>query len=281
MKWIQNAKHFNWCGGCTVQNLKYQKQLYYKEKQISDIMQRIGKIQKLKINKIIGCEKTFNYRNKMEYTFSDNPWFIGDESYDNVIIGLHVPKRFDKILNINECHINHEVFNEILNISKEISNKYNLIPYDVKNHTGFLRFLVLRIGIHTNEVMVNIVTAGFKPEIIKPLVDALSSKIKVIKSIVNTINNEKSNIASGTTKLLYGQEFINEKIGDCEFKISANSFFQTNSYQVKTLYDYIVKTANFKEDDIVYDLYCGAGTIGIYISKFVKKFTELKLLKMQ
>ena len=92
MKWIQKCEHFNWCGGCTVQNLKYQKQLYYKEKQISDIMQRIGKIQKLKINKIIGCEKTFNYRNKMEYTFSDNPWFIGDESYDNVIIGLHVPK---------------------------------------------------------------------------------------------------------------------------------------------------------------------------------------------
>lgn len=273
------CEHFNWCGGCTVQNLKYQKQLYYKEKQISDIMQRIGKIQKLKINKIIGCEKTFNYRNKMEYTFSDNPWFIGDESYDNVIIGLHVPKRFDKILNINECHINHEVFNEILNISKEISNKYNLIPYDVKNHRGFLRFLVLRIGIHTNEVMVNIVTAGFKPEIIKPLVDALSSKIKVIKSIVNTINNEKSNIASGTTKLLYGQEFINEKIGDCEFKISANSFFQTNSYQVKTLYDYIVKTANFKKDDIVYDLYCGAGTIGIYISKFVKKVYGIEIVE--
>lgn len=215
----------------------------------------------------------------MEYTFSDNPWFIGDESYDNVIIGLHVPKRFDKILNINECHINPEVFNEILNISKEISNKFNLIPYDVKNHTGFLRFLVLRIGIHTNEVMVNIVTAGFKPEIIKPLVDALSSKIKVIKSIVNTINNEKSNIASGTTKLLYGQEFINEKIGDCEFKISANSFFQTNSYQVKILYDYIVKTANFKEDDIVYDLYCGAGTIGIYISKFVKKVYGIEIVE--
>ena len=273
------CEHFIWCGGCTVQNLKYQKQLYYKEKQISDIMQRIGKIQKLKINKIIGCEKTFNYRNKMEYTFSDNPWFIGDESYDNVIIGLHVPKRFDKILNINECHINHKVFNEILNISKEISNKYNLIPYDVKNHTGFLRFLVLRIGIHTNEVMVNIVTAGYKPEIIKPLVDALSSKIKVIKSIVNTINNEKSNIASGTTKLLYGQEFINEKIGDCEFKISANSFFQTNSYQVKTLYDYIIKTANFKEDDIVYDLYCGAGTIGIYISKFVKKVYGIEIVE--
>ena len=273
------CEHFDWCGGCTNQQLYYQKQLEYKHKQISEIMVRIGKAEGLKINQIIGCEKTFNYRNKMEYTFSDNPWFIGDESYDNVIIGLHVPKRFDKILNINECHINHEVFNEIINISKNISNQYNLIPYDVKKHTGFLRFLVIRIGIHTNEVMVNIVTAGFKPKIIKPLVDALSLKVDSIKSIVNTINNEKSNIASGTTKLLYGQEFINEKIGDCEFKISANSFFQTNSYQVKTLYDYIVKTANFKDNDIVYDLYCGAGTIGIYISKFVKKVYGIEIVE--
>jgi len=273
------CEHFDWCGGCTNQQLYYQKQLEYKHKQISEIMVRIGKAKGLKINQIIGCEKTFNYRNKMEYTFSDNPWFIGDESYDNVIIGLHVPKRFDKILNINECHINHEVFNEIINISKNISNQYNLIPYDVKKHTGFLRFLVIRIGIHTNEVMVNIVTAGFKPKIIKPLVDALSLKVDSIKSIVNTINNEKSNIASGTTKLLYGQEFINEKIGDCEFKISANSFFQTNSYQVKTLYDYIVKTANFKDSDIVYDLYCGAGTIGIYISKFVKKVYGIEIVE--
>ena len=273
------CEHFDWCGGCTNQQLYYQKQLEYKHKQISEIMVRIGKAKGLKINQIIGCEKTFNYRNKMEYTFSDNPWFIGDESYDNVIIGLHVPKRFDKILNINECHINHEVFNEIINISKNISNQYNLIPYDVKKHTGFLRFLVIRIGIHTNEVMVNIVTAGFKPKIIKPLVDALSLKVDSIKSIVNTINNEKSNIASGTTKLLYGQEFINEKIGDCEFKISANSFFQTNSYQVKTLYDYIVKTANFKDNDIVYDLYCGAGTIGIYISKFVKKVYGIEIVE--
>ena len=273
------CEHFDWCGGCTNQQLYYQKQLEYKHKQISEIMVRIGKAKGLKINQIIGCEKTFNYRNKMEYTFSDNPWFIGDESYDNVIIGLHVPKRFDKILNINECHINHEVFNKIINISKDISNQYNLIPYDVKKHTGFLRFLVIRIGIHTNEVMVNIVTAGFKPKIIKPLVDALSLKVDSIKSIVNTINNEKSNIASGTTKLLYGQEFINEKIGDCEFKISANSFFQTNSYQVKTLYDYIVKTANFKDSDIVYDLYCGAGTIGIYISKFVKKVYGIEIVE--
>tara|TARA_B100000902_G_scaffold26676_1_gene32117 strand:- start:2215 stop:3603 length:1389 start_codon:yes stop_codon:yes gene_type:complete len=273
------CEHFKWCGGCTTQQLDYQKQLYYKQKQVSDILNKIGGEKNLDINTIIGCEHTLFYRNKMEYTFSGVPWYIGDESYDDIIIGLHVPKRFDKILNINKCHINHEVFNDILKISKEVAIKEKMIPYHVRKHTGFLRFLVIRIGIHTNEVMVNLVTAGYKPKIIKPLVDALTDRIPNIKSIVNTINNQKSNIASGTSKLLYGDEFIYEKIGDYIFKISANSFFQTNSYQVKTLYDYIIKTANFKKSDIVYDLYCGTGTIGIYVSSFVKKVYGIEIVK--
>ena len=273
------CEHFKWCGGCTTQQLDYQRQLYYKQKQVSDILNKIGGEKNLDINTIIGCENTFFYRNKMEYTFSGIPWYIGDESYDDVIIGLHVPKRFDKILNINKCHINHEVFNDILKISKEVAVKEKMIPYHVRKHTGFLRFLVIRIGIHTNEVMVNLVTAGYKPKIIKPLVDALVDGIPNIKSIVNTINNQKSNIASGTSKLLYGDEYINEKIGDYTFKISANSFFQTNSYQVKTLYDYIIKTADFKKSDIVYDLYCGTGTIGIYVSSFVKKVYGIEIVK--
>ena len=103
-----------------------------------------------------------------------------------------------------------------------------MIPYNVRKHKGFLRFLVIKIGVHTNEVMVNLVTAGYKPDIIKPLVNALRDKIPSIKSIVNTINTRKSNIVSGTSKLIYGREYINEKIGEYVFKISANSFFQTN-----------------------------------------------------
>ena len=127
--------------------------------------------------------------------------------------------------------------------------------------------------------MVNLVTAGYKPEIIKPLVDELVDRIPNIKSIVNTINTKKSNIVSGTSKLLYGEEFINEKIGDYIFKISPNSFFQTNSYQVKTLYDYILKTADFKKTDVLYDLYCGTGTIGIYLAKHVKQVYGIEIVE--
>ena len=273
------CEHFDWCGGCTTQQLNYQKQLYYKQKQIFDILDKIGNSKDLYINPIIGCNKIFFYRNKMEYTFSGSPWYIHDENYDDIIIGLHVPKRFDKILNINKCHINHEVFNDILQISKEVVVKKNMIPYDVRKHTGFLRFLVIRIGINTDEVMVNLVTASYKPKIIKPLVDALINKISNIKSIINTINIKKSNIVSGNSKLLYGKEYINEKIGRYIFKISANSFFQTNSYQVKTLYDYIIKIADFKKSDIVYDLYCGTGTIGIYIAQLVKQVYGIEIVE--
>jgi 23S rRNA (uracil1939-C5)-methyltransferase len=149
----------------------------------------------------------------------------------------------------------------------------------VRKHIGFLRFLVIRIGVHTDEVMVNLVTAGYKPETIKPLVDAIKDKIPNITSIVNTINTKKSNIASGSSKLLYGKDFINEKIGDYIFKISANSFFQTNSYQVKTLYDYIIKIGDFKKTDILYDLYCGTGTIGIYLANHVNRVYGIEIVE--
>ena len=127
--------------------------------------------------------------------------------------------------------------------------------------------------------MVNLVTSGYKPKIIKPIVDLIQDKFPNVKSIVNTINANKNNTASGSIKLIHGESYINEKIGDYIFKVSANSFFQTNSYQVKTLYDYIVKTGEFKKNDIVYDLYCGTGTIGIYISSFVKKVYGIEIVE--
>jgi len=273
------CEHFKYCGGCTIQQLNYEKQIHYKQQQVYDIFTKIGHIKDPKINTIIPCDKTFYYRNKMEYTFSGNPWFVENEIYDDVIIGLHVPKRFDKILNINTCHINDPIFNELSAVIKKHVNKLKLEPYDVVNHKGFLRFLVLRIGVHTGQIMVNLVTAGYKPQLIESLIDTIIDRFPNVKSIINTINANKNNTATGKTKLLYGKSFISEKIGNYTFKVSANSFFQTNSYQVERLYDYIIKTATFKKTDIVYDLYCGTGTIGIYISSFVKKVYGIELVE--
>ena len=273
------CNHFKYCGGCTLQQLNYEKQIYYKQQQVYDIISKIGEIKNPKINDIIPCEKTFYYRNKMEYTFSNNPWYIDNETYDDVIIGLHVPKRFDKILSIDKCYINDPIFNELNASIKKKANEIKLEPYDVRKHIGFLRFLVLRIGVHTREVMVNLVTSGYKPKLIEPIKNLIIDQFPDVKSIVNTINANKNNTATGNTKLIFGESYINEKIGNYIFKVSANSFFQTNSYQVKTLYDYIIKTAKFKKSDIVYDLYCGTGTIGIYLSSFVKKVYGIELVE--
>ena len=182
------CSHFKYCGGCTLQQLNYEKQIYYKQQQVYDILTKIGEIKNPKINDIIPCEKIFYYRNKMEYTFSGNPWYIDNETYDDVIIGLHVPKRFDKILSIDECHINDPIFNDLKNTIKICANKFKLKPYDVRKHVGFLRFLVIRIGVQTNEVMVNLVTSGYQPKLIKPIVDLIVNKFPKVKSIVNTIN---------------------------------------------------------------------------------------------
>ncbi len=273
------CEHFKYCGGCTIQQMKYNKQLFHKEKQVFEIFNKIGGLRNPSINPIIGCDNVFFYRNKMEYTFSDNPWYVDDESYDDIIVGLHVPKRFDKILNINNCHINYEKFNDITNIVKQVANSEKMIAYNVVKHTGFLRYLVIRVGIHTNELMVNIVTSGFNKKLISKFSEKLLEKNPDITSIVNTINAEKNNTARGYTKTIQGSSFIHEKIGQYKFKISANSFFQTNSYQVKSLYDYIVKTAAFNKNDVVYDLYCGTGTISIFISKFVKKVYGIELVE--
>jgi 23S rRNA (uracil1939-C5)-methyltransferase len=127
--------------------------------------------------------------------------------------------------------------------------------------------------------MVNLVTSGYKPTLIKPIIDLIIKKFSNVSSIVNTINANRNNTATGNTKIIYGKSYINEKIGNYIFKISSNSFFQTNSYQVKTLYDYIIKTAEFKKSDIVYDLYCGTGTIGIYISSYVKKVYGIEIVE--
>tara|TARA_B100000029_G_C17535256_1_gene944665 strand:- start:101 stop:1492 length:1392 start_codon:yes stop_codon:yes gene_type:complete len=263
--------HFPTCGGCSFQQLSYKKQLEYKQKQIYDIFERIGEVQKPKINKIIGSNKKYYYRNKMEFTFSDNPWYIADESYDKIVLGLHVPKRFDKILNVDDCHIQDKIFNDILKFIREKSIKLNLEPYNVRKHVGLLRYLIFKIGIYTNEIMLNIVTAKEENKIIK-LSEIILKEFPKITTIVNTINSTKSNTAIGQKEhIIYGKGYINEKIGKYKFRISPSAFFQTNSFQVKTLYDYILKISEINKEDVIFDLFSGTGTIAIYLANKAKK----------
>ena len=265
--------HFNDCGGCSFQNFDYKQQIKEKSNQVEDILTHIGNFQNLNIMPLKEAKEQFKYRNKMEFTFSNNPWFEkhNPKEKKELCLGLHPKGRFDKIIDIESCEIQSDIANKIVTISREISIKNNLIPYDIKKHVGFLRQLVIRSSSFNNETMIILVTSKNDQKKLSPIVKALS-KIKEVKCIINSINKRKADVSSSPEQyLLYGDDFIIEKLGNYKFKISADSFFQTNSKQAEKLYDIIKKEADLKGNEIIYDLYCGTGTIGIYLSDKAKK----------
>ena len=266
------CEHFKYCGGCSFQNLDYEIQIQQKMQQIKDIFNRIGHQKDYVIDPIQSCENIYEYRNKMEFTFSNRRWILKDEPLNvtsDFALGLHIPGRYDKILNINKCHIQRDQANKILNIVQEYS--IDMMPYDIIAHTGFLRNLMIRHTENTNEIMVNIVTAFEDIKALKPIVDKIVKEIKNIKSVVNNVTSRKAGVSIGEYEInLYGENFIQEIINGLTFNISANSFFQTNTKQTEKLYSTIINESNLTKEDIVYDLYCGTGTIGISMAKYVK-----------
>ena len=278
------CSHFGVCGGCKIQNLSYEEQLNEKAQQVEDAFHRLGGFNDFKMDNIVGADPIFNYRNKMEFTFSPYRWVLESEPKDvdkTFALGLHIPGRYDKILDINECHIQPEIGNQILKITRDVCLKHEeLKPYDPKSHIGFLRYLMLRYGINTNQIMVNIVTAYDDLDKLSPLIDALLEQIPEITSMVNNVNTRKSDVAFGEFEtLVFGEPFIQETIGDLIFEISANSFFQTNTFQGKQLYEEVVKATRLTGSEIVFDLYCGTGTIGLYLANQVKEVYGFEVIR--
>jgi len=268
------CEHFKDCGGCTFQNLDYTEQLAAKEIQVKDTFQRIGGFKEVTIEPILGCEEIFHYRNKMEFTFSNRRWVTDDELEEastDFALGLHVPGRYDKILNIDECHIQSKDSNRILNLVKKMTLDLELVPYDIKAHTGFMRHLMIRHGDASDEIMVNIVTSRDEHEKLQPIVDKLREEFPNIVSIVNNVTSRRAGVSTGEEQfVLFGKDTINDKLGDYEYMISADSFFQTNTHQAKRLYDIIKEEADLTREDVLYDLFCGTGSISIYLAKSAK-----------
>jgi 23S rRNA (uracil1939-C5)-methyltransferase len=275
------CNHFKYCGGCVHQNLTYAEQLKEKQAQVENIFQRMGKYKDLKINPIIGCENIWNYRNKMEFTFSSNIWHENSNSPNMPLaLGLHIPKRFDKILDISDCHIQNKECNDILNDAKSMAIELGLTTWDVRKHEGFLRNLVLRKGHHTNEIMVNIVTSEFDEMKVLPIVQNLTGRYPNIKSIVNNVTSRHAGTTQGQSEhLLFGESFIHEKLDNFSFEISANSFFQTNTVQADKLYQLIKNECNLAGDEVVYDLFCGTGSISIFIAENAKHVYGFELVE--
>ncbi len=267
-----------------IQSLSYDEQIKEKSAQVEDVFIRLAGFTDFKLDKVVKADAIYNYRNKMEFTFSPNRWVLDSEPEGvdkSFALGLHIPGRFDKILDVNNCHIQPEIGNRILKTAREVCLKNpELRPYNPRSHVGFLRFLMLRYGVNTGDLMVNIVTSYHDINKVSLLADVLLEKFPDITSLVNNVNTRKADVAFGEYEtLLFGESYIREKIGELNFKISANSFFQTNTLQGELLYKEVEKLIGFKGDEIVYDLYCGTGTIGLFLSQKAKAIYGFEVIR--
>ncbi len=259
------CSYFGFCGGCTWQNLKYEEQLRFKTKQVKDSLERIGDFTDPPVQNALGSDHVFYYRNKMEYAFSPHP----DKK---LVLGLHPRKRFDLVFDLKECFLQSETANKIVDFVRTFAKEKNLRAYDHRSQSGLLRFLVIKEGKNTDETMVNLVTykGDFPP--VKDFCDAIFSNFPSVKSIVRNINSKLSQIAVGEVEEhLGGERIITEKLGKFVFEISSNSFFQTNPTQAEKLYQMVLKLADLQGDEEVLDLYCGNGTISLFLSSAAKK----------
>lgn len=277
------CKHFDYCGGCTWQNLDYTDQLLHKTHIVKDAIKHISGLENCDIRPIKASARPFHYRNKMEFSFADRKWLTPDELGNPDIskdfaLGLHVPGTFDKILHIEKCLLQTPECNDILEFISHYAKENDLKPYGIKSHNGFLRFLVIRQSYFNKEIMVNIVTAYEDNKVLIPLALKLQQEFPLISSIVNNVNTRKAQIAQGEKEiLLAGKDHITDKIGPFEFNISANSFFQTNTKQAAILYDTALDFAELQENDTVWDLYSGTGTISLYLAQKAKQVTGFEI----
>ncbi len=267
------CKYFGTCGGCKLQYLDYQTQLEFKYKNVVDAFERIGGIKNPNVLQVVGSEASYFYRNKMEFTFSNQRWLTNEEvnSTDEIKktfgLGLHIPKFFEKVLDIDECWLQKEQTNKIINFTREFVRENELTIYTTKTHEGYLRHLVIRTSEVTGEIMVNLVTTYDKPAMMKKYSELLTQNVPEVTTVVNNVTSRKSMVAVGETERVYhGSGFIYEKLGGYKFRISANSFFQTNSKQAERLYSVVKEYATLKGGEVVYDLYSGTGSIALYLS---------------
>ena len=275
------CKHFYDCGGCKLQHIDYNYQIKFKQENIINNFKKIGKVSIDKFSKIIPAKKSFKYRNKMEYSFTNNRWLnnkeiLSKKKLDKNGIGLHIEKMWDKILNIDKCLLQDEPSNKIRNGLKEFAIKNKISFYDLKHKKGHLRTMMIRTS-SLKETMVLIQFYENDMLKIKKVLKFLKSNFPEINSLLYCVN-KKANDSIYDQKIICfsGKPYIEEKIKRLKFKISAKSFFQTNIEQTENLYKIIETFCNLNGNEIVYDLYSGTGSIGLYLSKKCKKIIGIE-----
>ncbi|MEM6648317.1 MAG: 23S rRNA (uracil(1939)-C(5))-methyltransferase RlmD [Bacteroidota bacterium] len=276
--------YFGTCGGCKWQHVQYQAQLDAKRQSVEDALRFNGGFSDVTALPTIGAEPTFFYRNKMEFSFSTKRWLMdheieGGEIKDKAFaLGLHV--NFMKVVDLKMCHLQSEWSARLVNAFRVLARTHDWAPWDVKQHVGYLRHLVVRRGEFTGERMVNLVTYGYDEERIALVADFLREQFPEVTTFVNTINTSWAQTAFGEeVRTIYGPGVIHDTIGPYRFEIASNAFFQTNTRQAEVLYNVARDFAELRPTDVLYDLYCGAGTISIFVSGHVKRVVGVELVE--
>ena len=274
---IPPCQHFGPCGGCKWQNMAYEKQLFYKNREVYNNLLRIGKIELPEFEPIKGSEKHFFYRNKMEFSFSNARWMTDDEiesggEIDNRnALGFHIPRMWDKILNITKCHLQEDPSNLIRNSIRDFANKHGMAFFNPREHSGLLRTLMLRTA-STGELMVLIQFFDDNKEQREMLLDYLYETFPSITSLQYVINQKANDTLYDQEIVLYkGRNYILEEMEGLHFSINAKSFYQTNSAQAYELYKITRDFAGLTGNELVYDLYTGTGTIAQFVSRKARK----------
>ncbi len=276
------CKYSGFCGGCKWQFLDYEKQLKFKQQHVAEALEHIALVQGTPVFETIPSKPFFGYRNKMEFSCSDRRWLmpheLGSEQDIGFALGLHVPGTFYKVLDNDYCLLHPDLGNDLLSEARRYIKESGIPVYGLRSQQGFWRFLMLRHSFDRDQWMINIITSSENKKAVQPLADLLMEKYPNVVSVMNNITSRKSSVAIGEYEInLAGESHITDKIGDYEFDISANSFFQTNTRGAEKLYAVAKQYADLKGSENVLDLYCGAGTISIYLSAQAATVTGIEL----
>ncbi|SEF59180.1 23S rRNA (uracil1939-C5)-methyltransferase [Caloramator fervidus] len=259
------------CGGCQIQHLCYKGQLEYKTERVKDVIKRIGKLQGVKVHDTIGMDNPYRYRNKVQLPVR--------KENGKIKIGFFKQGTHD-VIDVKECLIQDEIADKVVNLTRNWIEKYSIPPYDEKTGEGLIRHIMIRKGFKTNEVMVVLVTNKLQVPYIKEFVEIMVDNIEGIKSIVQNINSRITNVILGEENIvLWGQDYITDYIGKFKFKISPLSFFQVNPVQTNVLYNKALEYAELNGNEIVFDAYCGTGTISLFLAQKAKKVYGVEIVE--
>lgn len=271
------CEHFGVCGGCKFQHIPYNYQLQFKQQQVTDALERIGKIELPKINDILGSAETTHYRNKLEFTFSNKSWLTfeqlnsGEEFSGRDAVGFHIPGAFDKVLNINKCWLQDDISNEMRNFIRDYAKSKGYTFYDIRNNVGLMRMMMVRIT-SGGEIMLVVVFGENNEAAVKDVMNAVAEKFPQITSLMHVVNTKLNDSLGDQVFVLdKGKEYIEEEMEGLKFRIGPKSFYQTNSRQAYELYKVTRGMAKLTGEELVYDLYTGTGTIANFVARQAKK----------